>query len=1004
MLKRKCRLFVAGAVAISSSTAVFRIHMLGASSIEGPEGPLAGRGVQRARIALLALLVAAPRHSVSRERAMAILYPESDPERARASLRDSVYRLREALGDRVLATVGDEIRIETSQIQCDVCDFEDAFRRGELRLADQLYTGPFLDGFFIHNSTEFQRWVDSERARLESVHAEVLERFARQCSDSGDLLAAAHLWRRRASADPYNSRVAVCLIDALDAAGDRAGALQQGKIYSTLMQNEFDAEPDSSVVAAIERLRRPAQQRIARQPRKQVDQTGDMIAPAHVSHLRMELASLEGIPGQPTERSRPARRPVLTFGVVALVGMIAVLAAAGVWERRFATDVHDNLRDDLVAVFPFRVTASDSIYGYLRDATVDLIAGQFTGRGLPRAVDTRAVIAASERTTRAANERDLTADEARNLGRGFHARAIIIGEFVATPKGKTISARMLSTASGKVLAEHTESGSGDELILIRRMTNRLLAKSLGESADISGLSDSTEAVRAYLAGMHAYRTGSVALAVNEFGNALRIDSTFVAAALWRAYASWGASVFGSQAKLTADSLAWTLRAHVGRSDSLILASLPSIGPNWPKPATAVELIGAVDRAARANPDRPEGWRALGRILRAWGQQAGVNDYLRQAATAVDSAIALDSTFEPALADRVIIAAYLHDANAVSKFAKRHSVANADGDRAALIEWLAARSVGDTARSDAALNRLAATPSNTWGNVELWAVFPGISSLDEAEQVAKSQYVQSASMSAERARAVASLFRIAALRGRPTVARRYLEAEDSSQTNTDLILWPHADLILYSLVDPAYEREALDAVRSLELSLETERPGDHTADDLCVTQLWRIMHGDTTNARMAVSRMRKIVRSVDAAPAWRVGRLELCPILIEAGVAQLRSNIRSAQLTKLEALLLKGTMSETPGNYAYFLAAKWLEAGGEQRAALSMIHHMDPASNWLVGPVAFRMQGRIASTLGYRSEAIGAYERLLALRPNPEPGPMADDIHNVRMELANLKLH
>jgi DNA-binding SARP family transcriptional activator len=61
---------------------MFRLRTLGGALIEGPEGPLTGAVSQRRPLALLSL-VAASRAGVSRDRVVALLWPESDDEHAR---------------------------------------------------------------------------------------------------------------------------------------------------------------------------------------------------------------------------------------------------------------------------------------------------------------------------------------------------------------------------------------------------------------------------------------------------------------------------------------------------------------------------------------------------------------------------------------------------------------------------------------------------------------------------------------------------------------------------------------------------------------------------------------------------------------------------------------------------------------------------------------------------------------------------------------------------------
>src|SRR4029077_10467687 len=71
----------------------------------------------------------------------------------------------------------------------------------------------------------------------------------------GDHSRAADLWRRLATLDPLNARVALGGMHALVAAGDRAGALQFARVHEAWLREDFDAAPDHSVVELAKRLR-----------------------------------------------------------------------------------------------------------------------------------------------------------------------------------------------------------------------------------------------------------------------------------------------------------------------------------------------------------------------------------------------------------------------------------------------------------------------------------------------------------------------------------------------------------------------------------------------------------------------------------------------------------------------------------------------------------------------------------------------------------------------------
>jgi DNA-binding SARP family transcriptional activator len=178
---------------------VFTLKLLGGASVEGPEGPLTGRVAQRRRLAVLALLAMSRRQGLGREKLAATLWPESDGDRARHLLSDTVYVINRALGgregDAVTAAAG-ELRLRAGTFECDARSFEDAVDSGALDEAVRLYTGPFLDGFFVEGSEEFERWACSERERLHDLYGRTLERLAAARAEGGDLRGASIRARR----------------------------------------------------------------------------------------------------------------------------------------------------------------------------------------------------------------------------------------------------------------------------------------------------------------------------------------------------------------------------------------------------------------------------------------------------------------------------------------------------------------------------------------------------------------------------------------------------------------------------------------------------------------------------------------------------------------------------------------------------------------------------------------------------------------------------------------
>lgn len=234
------------------------LRLFGTPGIECEGEPVRGRATQRHRIALLALLAAAPGQRLSRDKLVALLWPESDGERGRNLLSVSTYVIRSALGERALATFGDDLRLDDEAVTVDVRMFEAALDRGDHAAAAAVYRGPFLDGFFLADASEFEQWATRERERLATRYAGALEALASAAEADGDRARAVEWWRTRAAHDPYDSRVAARLMQALDAIGNRAGALQHAAVHQRLLEAEFGVSAAPEVAAVVDRLRREA--------------------------------------------------------------------------------------------------------------------------------------------------------------------------------------------------------------------------------------------------------------------------------------------------------------------------------------------------------------------------------------------------------------------------------------------------------------------------------------------------------------------------------------------------------------------------------------------------------------------------------------------------------------------------------------------------------------------------------------------------------------------------
>src|SRR5262245_3738820 len=231
------------------------VQFLGGACLRSGDTALGGPPAQRHRVALLALIVAAWPQPLSRDRAMALLWPERDASNARRLLNLAVHVLRSALGEGSIASTGDSLLLVPTLVRCDLHDLRAAIAAGESERIVRLYTGTLLDGFHLDDSSEFGYWLDERRTELAHAYTGALFAIASRQEKSGDGHGRVGTCRRLVAADPHSAVHARALMRALDAAGDRAGAVQHATDHGQRVRADLELEPDPSVAALAEELR-----------------------------------------------------------------------------------------------------------------------------------------------------------------------------------------------------------------------------------------------------------------------------------------------------------------------------------------------------------------------------------------------------------------------------------------------------------------------------------------------------------------------------------------------------------------------------------------------------------------------------------------------------------------------------------------------------------------------------------------------------------------------------
>ncbi len=468
--------------------ASFFLRTFGGLTLEQGNAPVPGMEAQRKLLALLAALAATGSRGMGRERLMALLWPESDTERARGALKQMLHSARRQLDSPGAVSGVAELRLDPAIVASDVAAFRAALTAGDDAAAVAHYGGPFLDGVHIGGADEFERWVDEERRDLARRHADALERLAVTAGAAGRNDEAVRWWRQLDTVEPLGARITLGLMQALAAAGDTAGALRQARLHETRLRSELGASPDVAVSRLAEALRAGTDGRSGKPPvvpSSEAARGGLPAAPA----VEFGVASAAELPAArddalhsepaaspaPVSVQEPAVRRVRLSFMAAALGAIALVVAA----LRIPGDATPEaaLRPERVAVALFENGTDDPGLDRL-----SLMISDWVTRGVARnpRVD---VFELGGLYLRGRTERGTPAGPL-DLARANGAGLVVAGNFYRSGDSLTLTARILDVANGTVLrsVDPITGSVADPLPVVEELHQRL-AGALGTLLD-----------------------------------------------------------------------------------------------------------------------------------------------------------------------------------------------------------------------------------------------------------------------------------------------------------------------------------------------------------------------------------------------------------------------------------------------------------------------------------------------------------------------------------------
>src|SRR2546426_10516525 len=299
-------------MAASSRCHVIELRLFGGLDLRRSDGrELESILTQPKRVALLAFLAAAtPYRLLRRDTLLGLFWPELDQDHARAALRQALHGLRQGLGTDVLTSRGDEeVGVGEQRLWCDARAFQHAIEASDWSSALELYRGGLLEGFFISDSPEFERWLEDERARLRNRACQAAWTLAQRSKAEGDFARAGHWARRAAALVPGDEETLRRLVALLDDLGDRVGAVRVYEEFAKRVAVEFQVQPAAETKALVALVR-----------------SREAVSPAPLSRApAAQPPSAASTEPAPRRFTLPGKRWVVaTIGVALLAGVMAI--------------------------------------------------------------------------------------------------------------------------------------------------------------------------------------------------------------------------------------------------------------------------------------------------------------------------------------------------------------------------------------------------------------------------------------------------------------------------------------------------------------------------------------------------------------------------------------------------------------------------------------------------------------------------------------------------------
>jgi DNA-binding SARP family transcriptional activator/tetratricopeptide (TPR) repeat protein len=278
------------------------LHLLGSPNLI-KEGRVIRPHSSKVLALLSYLVLEADRHH-SREKLATLLWGESSDTRARASLRQGLYSLRQMLSnvaDACLEVGEGAVAFHLHPgLWVDALEFRtlaalDTADVDVLRRAAQLYQGALLEGLMLPDSPTFEEWLFLRRDTLEQQALQTLHTLVDQLIRQGAPHEALLFAQRLVALEPLYEGAYQHLMQIHAALGDRDGMRHQYRLCVDVLARELGVKPSVETQMLYRQLRVAKANHTVFAPEAPAPQPGDQLLELPFLGREHELAALQAL-------------------------------------------------------------------------------------------------------------------------------------------------------------------------------------------------------------------------------------------------------------------------------------------------------------------------------------------------------------------------------------------------------------------------------------------------------------------------------------------------------------------------------------------------------------------------------------------------------------------------------------------------------------------------------------------------------------------------------------